>query len=327
MQFMRLQRDLITHIMLKKMSIQHSQKHCDLSTRRIINTLPFIPQQLSFSIYIHKFVQFYKKEFYAWDILLITCECKVTESDSKPKYRCNEVPLTNFWITWFSVGFEVLSLVVPEWLPLLFQPSFLMQHGSEQVFQNLIALFIVVFDGRQVCHWNYYCLVVLYRNKSDSWWKSVPENIISVYNEMGKKENQIWKMACNHFQELLNKVHYILFIKKFRETRLILEEHNSHSWKKQTSTHEDNKFLHSQKTRQYNSVTELGMKRISLQWTVHELGPYSYFIWLLHQLWPHGMARSHVFCDFENVCENKNFLNNSWYSDGCHVMLCGYMNK
>jgi hypothetical protein len=33
---------------------------------------------------------------------------KVTESGSKPKYICDEVPLTNFWITWFSVGFEVL---------------------------------------------------------------------------------------------------------------------------------------------------------------------------------------------------------------------------
>jgi hypothetical protein len=69
MQFMRLQRDILTCIKFKKMCIQHSQKHYDLSTRWIINILPFITQQLSFSIYIHKFVQFHKKAFNAWQIL------------------------------------------------------------------------------------------------------------------------------------------------------------------------------------------------------------------------------------------------------------------
>jgi hypothetical protein len=57
---------------------------------------------------------------------------------------------------------------------------------------------------------------------------------------ISQKENQIWKMACIHFQELLNKVHWVIFFKKFRQ------KHKSHSWKKQTSTH-DNKFLHSLK--------------------------------------------------------------------------------
>jgi hypothetical protein len=87
----------------------------------------------------------------------------------------------------------------------------------------------------------------------------------------------------------------LLFIKKFRETRLILKKHNSHTWKKQTSTHEDNKFLHSLKTSQHHIVTELGMKRISLQWTVHELGAHAYCIRLLHQLWPHGWYKAKYF--------------------------------
>jgi hypothetical protein len=33
---------------------------------------------------------------------------------------------------------------------------------------------------------------------------------------MGKKENQIWKMACNHIQELLNKVHCAIIHEKLK---------------------------------------------------------------------------------------------------------------
>jgi hypothetical protein len=57
-----------------------------------------------------------------------------------------------------------------------------MKYGPEWVFQNCKALFIVIFDGRQVCVIESITVRLYSTEMSDSWRKSVPQNIISVHN-------------------------------------------------------------------------------------------------------------------------------------------------
>ena len=89
------------------------------------------------------------------------------------------------------------------------------------------------------------------------------------------------------------------------------------------------KILRSPKKSTHHISRELGISRTSVQRIIHDLGASPYKIKILQSLKPQvPTERLRYACHMLALqYQDDTFLDNIWFSDECHVLLSGHINK
>lgn len=132
-----------------------------------------------------------------------------------------------------------------------------------------------------------------------------------------------------------NKSTLLDLVKKFDENGSVLNQNKGKSGRPLTVRTNNNhgiifeKVLQSPKKSQRRISQELGIARSSVQRLLKDLGVFSYKIQLLQTLQPQDPhQRANFAARLLALCyEDPGVLRNIWWSDECHVLLSGHVNK
>ena len=124
-------------------------------------------------------------------------------------------------------------------------------------------------------------------------------------------------------------------IRKFRDTGSVDNDNKCNSGRKRTIRTNENhgiileKVLRSPKKSRRRLSKELGISRSSVNRMIKDIGAFSYKIQILQSLQPQDPHQrfNYATCFLAQNYADEDFVENIWFSDECHVLLSGHVNK
>jgi hypothetical protein len=178
--------------------------------------------------------------------------------------------------------------------------------------------------------------MVKYSNAERLW---IVEQYFRSFGQ-GRNGGPSIKKICDSFIATFNKAPptnaaILAMLNKFRQNGSIQNQNAGHSGRKRTIHTNNNcgiifqKVLESptKSTRRISLETQIS--HASVRRILRDLGAFSYRIQMLQTLTPVDRVSRKQFCArvLAQHYMDPNFLRNWWWSDECHVYLCGHVNK
>jgi hypothetical protein len=178
--------------------------------------------------------------------------------------------------------------------------------------------------------------MVQYTNAERLW---IVEHYFRSFGQ-GRNGGPSLKKICDSFIVTFNKAPptnaaILAMVKKFRQDGSVQNQNASHSGRKRTISANDNcgiifqKVLESptKSTRRISLETQIS--HASVRRILRDLGAFSYRIQMLQTLTPVDRVSRKQFCArvLAQHYMDPYFLRDWWWSDECHVYLCGQVNK